>query len=741
MDVTMHEIGRMECGAMTLLWYSYMEKVMFAMVPTGLSHSIPVHREYLDAESAAFKGHCRAFNHEHANTAVFPDSCVQLKLADDDQCGAYEPGQSTRNAPSCFRDLKFEALDIKAQSAELRMVNERHGLHISQTYAYRPGDSWITVNTTLVNQGSAPVTLEGLASFSLGCLSLFQTGSGKDCYEILQWHSAWADEARLEVRNVEEMGIDRSWSGYTYRGFRVGARTSVPAQNAFPQLAFFDRKARVAWGASVTAFGPWMLEIGRMGDFLNLSGGLPDREYTGWLRELQPGESFAGPVAALAVCQVPEGVEAADAIGNCLAPYASADSETLPAIEQTLPPMFNDWCKTWGKPSRENLLPVVERLKGTSVAYLTMDFGWFFSGAFGRPEDARPEMGDIGDWNQRDEYYQPGGFAAWLDEIRAAGLKPGVWFELENVVQGSLLFKQRPEWLLTRNGRILTDGDRAFLDFRKPEVQEYLNEKVIQFVKRNSIAYVKSDYNAPIGTECDGPCASGSENMRQVVEAMADFYRRFRRELPDVVLEICASGGLRISPAWMRLGTLASCSDAHEGVEIPLIAADVNRLIAARGNGIWTTLHDWDSEERLMYSLCAGCLGRIMLSGDVERLAPWQMDIVRRALDFHAASAPVIADGSQFIHRRLASRSYPEPAGMQLVTRVANDGSRMLAILHAFENAENGPDWLVPGNWRIERAFVGSKVKTAVRREGPNSRLFFSDIADFSAAALLLQRD
>ena len=41
--------------------------------------------------------------------------------------------------------------------------------------------------------------------------------------------------------------------------------------------------------------------------------------------------------------------------------------------------------------------------------------------------------------------------------------------------------------------------EAKFLDFRKPEVIEYLDEKVIKFLKDSGIGYLKVDYNANVG--------------------------------------------------------------------------------------------------------------------------------------------------------------------------------------------------------------------------------------------------
>ena len=116
-----------------------------------------------------------------------------------------------------------------------------------------------------------------------------------------------------------------------------------------------------------------------------------------------------------------------------------------------------------------------------------MDAGWFRE-----PETRLP---GIGDWEIYKPSY-PSGFDGFLDTIRDAGMIPGIWFEFECVSETSALFKEHPEWLVKWEGETYpTTLDRYFLDFRKPEVIQYLDGRVIKFLRSHRIGYMKVDYN------------------------------------------------------------------------------------------------------------------------------------------------------------------------------------------------------------------------------------------------------
>ena len=99
---------------------------------------------------------------------------------------------------------------------------------------------------------------------------------------------------------------------------------------------------------------------------------------------------------------------------------------------------------------------------------------------------------------------------------------------------------------------------------------------------------------------------------------MQRFIARLRTEMPELVIENCSSGGHRLEPSMLALTSLSSFSDAHETLDIPIIAADLSRLVWSAQKQIWAVVRESDSLERVCYSLAATFLGRMCLSGDAD---------------------------------------------------------------------------------------------------------------------------
>ncbi|CAN0510753.1 unnamed protein product, partial [Scytosiphon promiscuus] len=203
-------------------------------------------------------------------------------------------------------------------------------------------------------------------------------------------------------------------------------------------------------------------------------------------------------------------------------------------------------------------------LKPIECDYLIIDAGWY-----------KPDTGNWnqahGDWNPNKNYY-PNGLKNAADIIKKNGLKPGIWFEYETVGLESDLFK-RTDLMLHSDGKPIQVGARRFLDFRKKEVIEYLDEKVIDTLNNGGFEYMKIDYNSSIGKGADGSESLG-ESLRQHLIEVGKFLERIKEKVPGIMIEDCASGGMRLDPYTLSKCDFGSFSDAHASPEIPIIAAN-----------------------------------------------------------------------------------------------------------------------------------------------------------------------
>jgi alpha-galactosidase len=270
-------------------------------------------------------------------------------------------------------------------------------------------------------------------------------------------------------------------------------------------------------------------------------------------------------------------------------------------------------------------------------------------------------------------------------------------------------------------------GSRRFWDFRDPFTFDYLTKKVIHLLRDNGFGYIKVDYNETIGIGVDGAESLG-EGLRQHLEGVQEFFRMLRKEIPDLVIENCSSGGHRLEPSMMALSAMGSSSDAHETREIPIIAANLQRLILPRQSQIWAVLRKDDTAQRLAYSLAATFLGRMCLSGEVHDLSPAQWNLVVSAMELYRRVAPIIRDGHSTFHGEVGE-SWRHPQGWQTVLRTSKRGDRALLVAHSFakpftkqvEIPLPGAGWKVDEIWPaksgLTAALSGNSIKLGLTGE------------------------
>ena len=645
------------------------------------------------------------------------ESLVQFKLVGDPYPGAFAQGHTMRNSET-LRRFRYAGQEVGqldgVTTIETRLTSD-DGVVAVHRLCWRKGDGALVVGSSISNGSDRPITLEMLASFSLGGITPFHHADAPGRLKVHRFRSVWSAEGRHECRSIEELHLERSWSGASAFSERFGQLGTMPVRRWFPFVAVEDTVPGVIWGAQLAWAGSWQMEVFRQHDDVCLSGGLADREFGHWMKTLQPGESLETPFATLACVHGD-----IDALCDRLTAMQDAAVNLQPEVEQDLPVIFNEWCTTWGDPSHENLCSMADRLKGSGVRYLVIDAGWYKS-------DGTDWSSGHGDWNPSAKLF-PNGLKAAADAIRERGLIPGLWFEMETVGSQSTAFALGEHFLM-RDGIPITVRERRFWDLSDPAAIAYLTEKVIYLLEECGFGYLKVDYNETAGLGCDHPDSQG-EGLRKQIEGTYRFFDLIRERLPDLVIENCSSGGHRLEPSMLARTAMSSFSDAHELVEIPIIAANLHRLLLPRQNQIWAVLHPHDSLQRVAYSLAATFLGRMCLSGAIEKLPDASWSLVREAIALYQKAAPVIKYGVSRRYGQLGE-SWRHPQGWQALVRTSSDLA--LVVVHTFANTPGEVSISLPGEWQLLESFGDGSALPAA------GTLTLQTGGDFSGAVFLLK--
>lgn len=588
------------------------------------------------------------------------DNLVQLKLLGDMYAGAYSGGSTMRNSYST-EQLQYEKQDFLEASDKIMIrtfLQDKRGYEAIHELIWYKQEVSFEVNTRFINNSNGKITLEMLSSFSIGEISPFIEGDASNSLVLHRIRSKWSQEGRHIAENFEDLQLEPSWAYWQSNSERFGQLGSMPVKKYFPFMAVEDLRNQVYWGVQLAHEASWQMEVYRRDDGVHLSGGIADREFGHWMKEVLPGESFTTPTAILSVCQG-GGI---NHITQRLTLAVEKHLANIPESEQNLPILFNEYCTTWGLPSHENIKNIVEALKGKGIEYFVIDCGWF-------NPDGKNWGVSMGDYEISSTLF-PNGLDKTVKVIKEAGMKPGLWFEIDNIGCEAKSYHMI-EHLLKRDGYVLTTGNRRFWDMRDPWVQEFLQEKVIDQLRDYGFDYIKMDYNDTIGIGCDGAESLG-EGLRQNMEASVNFVRKLKQELPNLIIENCASGGHKLEPLMMSLCSMASFSDAHECEEIPVIAANLHRTILPRQSQIWAVIRKEADVKRIVYLLASTFLGRMCFSGDVTQLSKEQWNVILEGMDFYRSIAPIIKHGYTYHYgTKITSERHLE--GWQGILRVSTE--------------------------------------------------------------------
>ena len=646
--------------------------------------------------------------------ALRPDSMVQVSLRGDNDMVDYSQGLSMRNRTSVLLKIREQVSD---GAGVVTYLSDGKGNEYEHTLRYDAATGVFAVHTEYFNRTKKAQVLESLQSFSVSGIGNITRQDMRDVgLKLVRMTSAWSRECRLKEDEFWELGMDMSWARHGVRCERFGQTGSMPNRSWYPFAAIAEETSGFILAVMMEASYSWQMELYRLGETCALSGGLADRNFGHWYKKIRQGESFRTQDAYIRVRY-----GNVNDVCNDFVHFQDARLR-VPACEEEMPVLFNEYCTTWGEPSDKNIREILDSLDGMGFGYFVIDAGWY------KP-DNRGWGNAPGDWNENVGLF-PAGIAETVRAIRGRGLKAGIWFELEVAGKDSAAYRKK-EWFLKRDGAVLTVKNRRFFDLRDRAVKEYLQSKVCDFLRDNGFSYIKIDYNENYGIGCDGAESVG-EGGREVAAESIAFLSELKESVPGIVIENCASGGSRIEPRRMREVSMCSFSDAHECKEIPLVAANVSRVVPARQNQIWAVIRKEDTVDRIVWSMTAAMFGRICVSGDVHKIDAAQKAKVREGIAFYEAVKDVIRDGD-ITETRCDVKYFRDPKGCQIYKKVSRDKSRMLILAHFFERPYSVSETDVSG-YKLAAAYTSLDFETG------GGRLRFQPVGEYLAGAFVFEK-
>ncbi|MET9457815.1 alpha-galactosidase [Streptomyces canus] len=519
----------------------------------------------------------------------------------------------------------------------IRLADPETGLVAEVVLETAPGAGFLRSRVRLVNEGGTPLRLESVSTLTVGGIT--DVGGGLDGLTLHWADNDWLAECRWRQAPFRDqvVPLNRPAHGHEGRGcFERSSQGSWSTGRHLPMGALTDPSGR-AWLWQIESSAGWRFETGERegAAYVALFG--PDDAHHQWQHTLAPGEDFH-TVPAVLVRGETGGLDAA--FGE-LTDYRRLIRRDHPD-HRALPVIYNDYMNTlMGDPTTDKLLPLVEAAGRAGAEVFVIDAGWY-------DDDAQGWWDAVGAWQPARGRF-PGGIQEVLDAIRGHGMVPGLWLEPEVVgVRSPLADTLPPEAFFRRGGLRVTEHGRHHLDLRHPAARAHLDAVVDRLVGEWGVGYLKLDYNINIGPGTENGRESPGAGLLGHHRAHLDWMSAVLDRHPGLVLENCGSGGLRMDYAQLAVAQLQSTSDQQDLLRYPPIAASAATAVAPEQAAVWAYPQPDHTPDRIAFTLTGALLGRIHLSGFLDRMNDEQFELVRSAIRVYKDIRPEIAGARPF---------------------------------------------------------------------------------------------
>ncbi len=512
-------------------------------------------------------------------------------------------------------DSRRDYRNVWGRKLEIVTKDEETGLLVTSHFQFYDGISVLHVWTEAENRGANKQTLTFLSTFCLNGIEKEGTLSADDKLRIGIPHNSWQREMQWKFYSPPDLGICQVQEGVQIRSskaIRVSNTGNWSTKEYLPMGSVENTETGNALLWQIEHNGSWHWEISDQTGHLYLLLSGPTENESHWFLHLEPGERFISVPAAVALGRGFEGAAGEMTRYRRLIRRSNKDNERLGVI-------FNDYMNClWADPTLEKELPLIQAAREAGCEYYCIDAGWYSEGDW---------WDNVGEW-QPSRVRFPGGIKEVMDLIRANGMIPGLWLEIEVMGIHCAMAETVPEdWFFTRHHKRVYDRSRYQLDFRNPQVRAYADRVIDRLVGDYGAGYIKMDYNIEpgIGTElyADSPGSGLLEHERAYLSWLDSVFSRY----PELIIENCSSGGLRMDYAMLARHSIQSTSDQEDYRHFATIAANAPAALTPEQAAVWSyPLAGGDAEETV-FNMVNAILLRIHQSGNLAGL-----DKLRRAL-------------------------------------------------------------------------------------------------------------
>ena len=508
----------------------------------------------------------------------------------------------------------------------INLRDDKYPVDVTLHYVAYPKENVIKIWSEIIHQEKKPVMLSTYASTML----YFNNSA----YYLTEFSSDWAKEAQMSSQQLQ--------FGKKVIDTKLGSRAAMHTHPFFE--VGLDQPVREDQGSVLMGTLGWTgnfrftFEVDNVGNLRVIPGINPYASNY----ELKPNEVFTTPEFIFTLSNDGAGKGSRNL-------HEWARNYSLKDGKGSRLTLLNNWENTGFNFNQEILAELMKEAKHLGVDMFLLDDGWF-ANKYPRKND----HAGLGDWDVNHNKL-PGGIPALVKAAKDADVKFGIWIEPEMVSPKSELAEKHPEWIVKSGKRdIIPMRNQWLLDLSNPEVQDFVVKTFDEVIALSpDISYIKWDANRHVDNF--GSEYLSKENQTHFwidyTKGLYSVYERIRAKHPDVLIQLCSSGGGRLDFGALKYHDEFWASDNTNSLDRIFIQYSTNLFFPAKATAAHvstTPNHQTGMMAPLKFRFDVAMTGRLGMELQPKDLTGDELPFAEQAIKNYKRIRPIVQFGDLY---------------------------------------------------------------------------------------------
>lgn len=525
-----------------------------------------------------------------------------------------------------YVSAKSKSLDGNRIETVISLKDKLYPVSVDVHFMAYQKENVITQSVVVSHQEKKGIKVENIASSFIPLHA--------ESYYLTHFHGTWAAEMQMEE--------ERLMHGVKVVESKKGTR-ATQAENPSFLLSLngpANEDSGDVYAGSLAWSGNYKLsfEVDETGN-LNIISGMNPFAAT---HNLKAGQKLQTPEMVLTYSSEGKG-QISRNLHDWARKYSLAHGNDIRPI------ILNSWEGAYFSFDEQTITDMMDNAAKFGVEMFVLDDGWF-----GNKYPRNGDNAGLGDW-QTNTTKLPRGISYLADHAVSKGLKFGIWIEPEMVNPDSELAKAHPEWIVQSGKRDkLPMRNQWLLDLSNPKVQDFVFKTFDDVVALSpNISYVKWDANRHVDNVGSTYLSKDDQShfWYEYVKGLYSVYERIRAKHPDILIQLCSSGGGRVEFGALKYHDEFWASDNTDALSRIFIQYGTNTFFPAMAMGSHVSTspgHQTGMIIPLKFRFDVAMSGRLGLELQPKDLVGDEYAFAEKAVETYKQIRPIVQLGDLY---------------------------------------------------------------------------------------------